>query len=134
MKTNCLSELFFHIAHHAWEDQDELKISDSDLKKIMELKVKTKKESIHDKAEIETLGVDIFAALWDEKADTAAINKIIDKKFELKRESMKRLAGSFFALKNLFTKEQMKTLKELCRRQKCFSENKGKEKEPGSCR
>lgn len=133
MKTTCLSELFFHIAHHVWESQDEIGMSDSEVKKVMELKVKTKKESLHDKAEIEAVGVDILAALWDEKADVDAINKIIDKKYELKRESMKRLLASFLALKKSFSGEQMKKLKEICRRQKCTTDKKEERKDASRC-
>ena len=119
MKTGCLSDLFFHIAHHVWSDQQELNISDSDLKKIMELKVKTKKENIKDKAEIEGIAIDIFAALWDEKADAAAIDKLIDKKFDFKRESLKRIVRAYLTLKRTFSEDQLKKLKEICRREKC---------------
>jgi len=130
MKTPCLGELFCHIAHHAWEYQDELKMSDADVQKIMELKIKTKKEHLKNEAQVECLSLDIMAGIWAPKPDAAAIKKIIDGKFELKREGMKSMVDAFIALKGMFTKDQMKKLKEICKRQQCGNEAK---KEAPTC-
>jgi hypothetical protein len=131
MKTPCLGELFCHIAHHAWEYQDELGMSDADVQKIMELKIKTKKEHLKNEAQVECLSLDIMAGIWAPKPDAAAIKKLIDSKFELKRGGMKNMVDAFLALKGIFSKDQMKKLKEICKRQQCGNETK---KEVPTCR
>jgi len=134
MKTPCLGELFCHIAHHAWEYQDELGMSDADVQKIMALKIKTKKEHLKNEAQVECLALDIMAGIWSEKPDVAAIKKLIDAKFELKSAGMKNTVVAFIALKSMFTKDQMKKLKEICKRQQCGNEmKKSQEKESPTC-
>jgi hypothetical protein len=108
-------EKFFHFAHDVIENYEELGLSRDEFKKIIELKIKTKKEMIKDAAEVEMATVDIFAELWSEKAGTAEINKLIDKKYELKKESMKRFIESFMMLKKMLTQEQMKKVMAICK-------------------
>jgi len=92
----------------------EVGISDSSFHKVRDLKIKTKKSLIQSTAEIESLDVDITAKMWENPDDVAEIRKLIDKKYELKRERMKDLVGAFISLKKVLSEEQISKLKGLC--------------------
>jgi len=108
-------EKFFHFAHDVIENHEELGLSREAVKKIIDLKVNTKKQMIKDAAEVEIAAIDIFVELWSENTGTAEVNKLLDKKYELKKESMKRFIESFMALKKMLTPEQMKKVKAICK-------------------
>ncbi|MDD4954836.1 MAG: hypothetical protein PHP17_02215 [Candidatus Omnitrophica bacterium] len=129
MHKKCLCSIFFHIARHAWENQEELKFSDNDVRKIAALKIETKKLMIKNEAETETIALDIMAGLWAENPDAAALNKLIDKKIDLKQEGAKKFIQAFVDLKKMFSREQLAKLKEICMRQECGKEAKCE----GSC-
>ncbi|MCX5714069.1 MAG: hypothetical protein NT033_04535 [Candidatus Omnitrophica bacterium] len=74
-------------------------------------------------AEIEILGVDIFSRLWDEKVDLTEVEKLIDKKFDLKREGLKKLIRTFVTVKNLLTRDQLKRLKIIRKADKASEES-----------
>ena len=115
----------FHKAHFLLKSKEELGLSDKQVKKIKDLKLEAKKDLITKKAEIEVLALDIKAKMHEEKIDTKAINKLIDKKYELKKAKSKSLVGAYAALKNVLTKEQKKKLKGLykkCKKGKRSSE------------
>tara|TARA_Y100000031_G_C8157631_1_gene355343 strand:- start:79 stop:555 length:477 start_codon:yes stop_codon:yes gene_type:complete len=97
-------------------NQEELGLSDEQVKQIKDLKVKAKKEVIRKKAEIEILAIDIKAGMWADVIDANAINGLIDMKYELKKQKAKSLLSSYVELKNILTAEQKKTLKALFRK------------------
>ena len=111
----CFAEKFFHFAHLALENHEELGLADEAVKKVRELKIGTKKSLIRNRAEVELLMVDIISSLYQEKPDVAAINRLIDKKFDVKKVGMKKLIASFVAVKKLLSKEQMKQVKAICK-------------------
>ncbi len=95
------------------KNQDELGLSDEEVKKIKGLKIATKKDLIRKDAEIEVLGLDIMAAMWEDAIDLEAVNVLIDKKYELKKEKAKSIVAAYATLKTMLTKEQQKKLKSL---------------------
>ena len=111
----CFAEKFFHFAHLALENHEELGLSEEAVKKIRELKIGTKKSLIRNRAEAELLMVDIISKLHTEKPEISEINRLIDKKFDVKKAGMKKLIASFVALKKLLSKEQMKQMKTICK-------------------
>ncbi len=113
-----LSSKFYLKAMMVIKNQEELGLSDEQVKKIKDLKITTKKEVIRKKAEIDILAIDIKAAMWEDSVDVNAVNALIDKKYELKKEKTKALIAAYVALKNVFTEEQKKKLKGLCTRDK----------------
>lgn len=117
-KECCLGEKFFHFAHTILENREEIGLAEDDARKIRELKIKTKKDLILDTAGIEVAGVDILSRLWDEKVDLAEVEKLVDKKFDLKRESMKKLIRAFVTVKKILSRDQLKKLKSFCRAEK----------------
>lgn len=100
------------------KNQEELGLSDEEVNKIKDLKVAMKKDMIRKKAEIDVLALDIKAGLWGDEIDVTALNSLIDKKYELKKEKAKSLIAAYASLKNMLTEEQRKTLKGLCKKGK----------------
>ncbi|MFC1576484.1 Spy/CpxP family protein refolding chaperone [Candidatus Omnitrophota bacterium] len=94
-------------------NKDELGLTDAQVKKVKELKVKTKKDLIKKKAEIDIVALDIKAQMWEDPIDTATINKLIDKKYNLKKEKAKSLVDAYATLKGLLTEEQKAKMKEV---------------------
>ena len=111
----CFAEKFFHFAHLALENHEELGLSEDAVKKIRELKIGTKKSLIRNRAEVELLMVDVISKLHTEKPEISEINKLIDKKFDVKKAGMKKLIAAFIGIKKLLSKEQIKQIKAICK-------------------
>ncbi len=116
MHKSCFAEKFFHFAHTIIENHDEAGVSAENAKKIKEIKIKAKKELIQDTAFVDMLAVDIISKLMEEKIDTAEINKLLDKKYEAKKEGMKKLVAAFAEIKKMLSKEQLGKLKAICKK------------------
>lgn len=110
-----LEKKIFHKFHLAIANEVELKLSEEQYEKIKTLKINTKKDLIMKRAEIDVLKIDIKAKLWEDTIDKKGINKLIDKKYELKKEKAKALVDAYAQLKNILTEEQKKTLKTIIR-------------------
>ena len=110
------------------ENHEELGLTDEAVKKIRDLKIGTKKSLIRNRAEVELLMVDIISSLYKEKPEISEINKLIDKKFDIKKAGMKKLIAAFVGIKKLLSKEQIKQMKAICK-----SEGYHQSKE-GQCR
>mgnify|MGYP000282824940 CR=1 FL=1 len=61
------------------------------------------------------LKIDIKAKLWEDTIDKKGINKLIDKKYELKKEKAKALVDAYAQFKKILTEEQNKALKTIIR-------------------
>ena len=120
-----LFEKFFHFAHDVIENHEELGLSRDAVKKLIDLKIATKKQMIKDGADVEIISLDIFVELWSEQTGTTEVNKLLDKKYQLKTESMKRLVEAFMTLKKMLTPEQMKKVKAICKSHAGQMEKKG---------
>ena len=118
MCKGCLSDRFFHFAHMIVENKEELGLVEDTARKIRELKIQIKKDLIRDKADIEVIGVDVLAKLWDQKIDVEGIDRLLDTKYELKKGSVKRLIRAFAMLKDLLTPEQLRKAKAICKAEK----------------
>jgi len=93
--------------------KDDLGLSDEQVKKIKGLKIKTKKNLIKQKAEIDLIKIDIKSSLWEDKIDIKTIEKLIDQKYEIKKEKAKALINSYAELKNILSDEQKAKLKSI---------------------
>ncbi|UCD54603.1 MAG: hypothetical protein JSV93_03530 [Candidatus Omnitrophota bacterium] len=114
---------FSNKAHLILAKKKELGLSDAQVTKIKELKIKTKKDLIKKSAEIKMLALDIKAAMWEDPINTSALNKLIDKKYDLKKEKAKSLTGACAALNDILTKEQKEKLagfRKKCKKQKTW--------------
>ncbi len=113
-------EKFFSKAHLILKNKEELGLSDKQVKEIKDLKIETKKDLIRKKPEIDIVALDIKAAMWGKKIDTGAINSLIDKKYDLKKEKAKSLVRARAAVNGILTDEQNDKLKGLWK--KCKKE------------
>lgn len=105
--------MFNHKAQLIMENYVELGLSDEQRSKIKTLEINTKKSSIKNKAEIESLALDIEDALKKDEIDVNNVNALIDKKYSLKTQEAKTLVGAYAELKKALTKDQMKKLHEI---------------------
>ena len=112
-----LEEKFFRKAYRILKNQDELGLSDRQIEKIKDLKIEIKKDLIRKNAEIDIIALDIKAAMWKERINTESINRLIDKKYELKKEKTKSLIEAYAAVKESLTDKQKDKLKDI--RKKC---------------
>lgn len=112
-KKEDLSEKVFHQMHMAIVGKDELAITDEQLKQIKKLKVETKKDLIMKKAEIETTALDIKSLLSDDNLDVQQVSKLIDRKYDLKKEKEKLLVSAYAAFKKILTDQQKTDLSNL---------------------
>lgn len=128
-KECCLGSKFFHMAHSIFENHEVLGFSEEKLRKLKDLKINTKKSLIRAAAEIDIVGVDIMAKMWEDSPSVLEINKLIDKKSALKRDSMKKLVSAFLSLKKMLSKEQLHKLHSICK-----ANARPEEKEQSCCR
>lgn len=110
-----LENKFFHKLDLAIANDVKLGLSDEQFEKIKMLKLNTKKNMIKKRAEIDVLKIDIKAKLWEDTIDKKSINKLIDRKCEVKKEKAKALVDAYAQFKNILTKEQKKTFKAIIR-------------------
>ena len=111
-----LDKKFFKKVRLALKNQEELGLSDEQCEKLKALKMNTKKDLIKRKAEIDIIEVDIKGNLYEDPIDKKSINKLIDKKYELKKAKAKALVEVYAAFQNIFTDDQKKKLKEISRK------------------
>jgi len=122
-----MGEMFTCKAHMILKNKEELGLSDDLVKKIKALKVTTKKDLIRRKAEIEIIAIDIKAIMWADVIDTEAANKLIDAKYDLKKEKAKASLAAYATLLGLLSDDQKEKLKEI--RKKCKKDKKGSGKQ-----
>jgi len=94
-------------------NKTELGLTDEQAAKIKALKLKTKKDIIKRKAEIDLVAVDLRAQKRKDPVDTKAVHALIDKKYELKKEKAKYSMAAYVELKGILTAEQKSKLKEI---------------------
>ncbi len=107
----------------ALKNKENLSLTTEQETKIKDLCTKTRKDFIQLKANAETIEVDIKTKLMEDyNLDTKALNSLIDKKFELKKQMVKSLINSHVTLLSLLTPEQKEKFKEVmneCKKGNC---------------
>ncbi len=114
---------FFMKSHFFLEEQKTLGLSDEQANAIRQLKVDVKKEVIRKSAEIDVLELDIKSKLYESTIDVAAIQKLIDEKYEIKKALAKTVVEAYAKLKSTVNEKQWQDMKNLKkeRMQKFFS-------------
>jgi hypothetical protein len=112
-----LEEKFHGKAYFLMTNAEELGIDAAQKQKIHDIKIKAKKGLIMKEAEIEVLALDIMEMLGKEDTDLAAINKLIDKKYDIKKQKAKDLVAACVELKGVLSKDQQKKAKEMWQKQ-----------------
>ena len=101
------------------KNSDELELSDEQVDQIKKLKMETKKEVIRDQAEVDLIKVDIKSKMWDDPVDVKAIDKLIDKKYDIKKKKAKALIGAYAQLQGILSDKQKDAAKALWKSCKC---------------
>jgi len=91
----------------------ELGLTDEQAAKVKDLSSKVKKDLIRKDAEIDIVAVDLKAQKYKDPVDVAAVNELIDKKYELKKDKAKYQVAAYAELKDIMTTEQKSKLKEI---------------------
>ena len=108
-----LKEKFSEKVHFFLKNQEELELSNEQIEKIKDSKIKAQKDIIRKDAELKILALDLQGGLGKDTINTGEINKLIDKKYDFKKEKEKSLVDAYAALKNVLTKEQKEKMKGL---------------------
>ena len=95
------------------KNQEELGLSGKQVDQIKELKLNLKKELIKQNAEIALLHVDAEAQIYQDVIDPQAVNKIVEQKYEIKKNKAKYLVTTLAELKTILNDKQKDKLKEL---------------------
>jgi Spy/CpxP family protein refolding chaperone len=113
MQERTLGQKFFKKVKMIYLYQDELDVSDKQLDQIKALKIDLKKGVIEKKANMKIIKVDIRSLLHEEKIDVAAVEQLIDQKYEIKKAKMKDIVKAYAKLKEILTQKQIKEFKEI---------------------
>ena len=108
-----LKDQFFDQARFLLFSQEDLGLSEDQVKQIWKAKMDAKKQAIRQDAEIEILGLDIKSALMEDQPNLENINKLIDQKFELKKQRDKQFLVALTEVKKVLSEDQQKKVKEL---------------------
>lgn len=100
-------------AHFILSNKEELSLSDEQYDKIKAMKISVKKNLIKQDAQIDLLAIDIKTEMWEDKPNVAAIDKLIDQKYDLKKEKAKMLVKTYVDMKGILSDSQMDEMKAL---------------------
>jgi len=113
-----MTEKFFKKIHLVCRNQEELKITEKQMEEIKKLKIDTKKMIIKKTAELELITLDVKQEFWKDSIDKKNIDKLIDKKFDIKKSKAKALISAFIEFKNILSEKQMIAMKNICKKNK----------------
>lgn len=105
-------------AHFLKENQDEIGLSDAQVKEIMNLKRRSQKDVIAKDAEIEALTLDIWAILYERPIDVEGAKKLVEHKYAVKQAKSLHLVQSLSDMMNVLTDEQYAAMKAVWKKQK----------------
>lgn len=106
-----MDEMLFRKFHMILENAKELGLSAQQIESIKDLKLKTKKDLIVKESEIDLAALDVKTELWKDAINLNAVNPLIDRKYDLKKEKAKILVAAMAGIKKTLSKDQMDKLK-----------------------
>ena len=106
-------EKFSLKAHLILKNAEELGLSDEQVEEVKALMLKNEKDNVMKEAEIDVLALELKSKMWSDEIDTAAVNKLIDQKYDLKKAKTKDSVEAYAELKSILTDEQKTKLKAL---------------------
>ena len=104
---------FFYKAGLITAHAEELGLSEQQKEEIENLAHEVKKSLIKQEADIDILAADIHKQLKERSIDVAAVNKLIDQKYELKKAKTKSVVEAIAKVKQSLSEEQYAKLKDL---------------------
>ena len=119
-----LDEKIYFKAGFLMMNQEELGLSEKQVDQIKAIKMATKRELVKRDAEIDLVKLDIKEKMYEDKIDPAAIDPLIDRKYDLKKARAKYLVKQYAALKGVLTDEQQEKMRSVWRSH-CKKQGKG---------
>ncbi|MDD5634733.1 MAG: Spy/CpxP family protein refolding chaperone [Candidatus Omnitrophica bacterium] len=92
---------------------EELNLTESQIKAMMELKNRVDKQMINYDAQIGVVMIDLRAMMCQDDLNKAEIDKLIDKKYEIKKEKAKYITSTMVEVNSLLTPDQKKAYKSM---------------------
>lgn len=108
-----LADKFFTKIEIIFDSQDELALSEDQVKILKDLKYAVKRAAIQKESAVGLAKLDLYQELYNDKPDLEKINALIDSKMEAKTNFAKTTAKAIVDVKSVLTEAQMKKLKEL---------------------
>jgi len=108
-----LDQKVFHKVHFLKQNKEELNLTDDQVKQLWDIKMTLKKDSIMKNAEIEVIKLDAKSMLYERTPDVAAIDALVDKKYDIKRAKAKAAVQAIADLKAVLTDEQYDAMKKM---------------------
>lgn len=96
------------------DNVQELGLSEEQVAKIHDIKMKTKKMLIMKEAEIDVVELDIKSGLWQDNVDGAALKTLVAKRYDLEKEKGLGILDATLAIRDVLTKDQRTKLKTMC--------------------
>lgn len=119
-----LSGRFYNNYKLLMRNADQVGLDDTQKSSLKELKYGMKKDNIKTKAEIKVLKIDLAEALREDVKDQAAINAMIDEKYQLKARMKKDQIGALAAMDELLTDDQQNELRTLRKEKRSYKKSK----------
>jgi len=112
-KRSDIASSFFHKAGFLMREKESMGLSEDQVQSIRNLKLEAVKSLIRNKADIKIFDLDIRSQLHQEKPDVAAIQKLIDSKYEAKKAFDKSMVDALVKLQAVPNDKQQEALKNL---------------------
>ncbi len=109
-----------------WKHKEYLELTEKQIDQIKEAKRSAIKKMIMLKAEVDVTKVDLKAEMWSDMIDTAAVNKLIDKKYDTKNKIAKEYVNAIASFQKTLNKEQRKKAYDLAVKAKMSKDCCGK--------
>ncbi|MDD4202323.1 MAG: hypothetical protein PHQ52_02540 [Candidatus Omnitrophica bacterium] len=116
-KMDLKAKLFYKM-QVALMNEEELGLTKEQSDKIKDIKLATQKKLIMDDARIDVIAIDIEDNLWKKEIDLANIQKLVDEKYDIKKDKTMTTITAYSEFKEVFSDEQYEQLKEKCKEMK----------------
>lgn len=113
-----LAAKFMEKAHFFLDNQQEIGLSEEQVKTIKQLKMERKKAFIRQKAEYEVFGIDLKMKLYESPLDVDGINGMIDQFSASMANGSKETVAALAELKSVLDDTQMAKAKEIWKKKK----------------
>ena len=108
-----VTDEFMSAAHFYLENEKELSLTEEQVESIRALKLERKKAYIHQMADYQVFGLDLYQKLSEPKVDVSGTNTLIEHQAATMVTSAKETVAAYAKLKSVLTGEQMAKAKEL---------------------
>ena len=110
-----IRDMAFYKATLLMKHKDEIGLTDAQVDQIKDIKLNFTKSLIRFEADKELLAIDIKNGLYERPIDVAAVNALVDQKYEIKKAKTKASVQALADIKNVVSDDQWTKFKEVKR-------------------